>query len=48
MLYRGPLVIETGQAIFQFADPFGNLFGLIGPCEGAFAHGTIAGLSKGT
>ena len=29
-LYRGPLVIESGQGICQFADPFGNLFGLVG------------------
>jgi len=29
-LYRGPLAIESGQGICQMADPFGNLFGLIG------------------
>jgi len=29
-LYRGPLAIEAGHGICQFADPFGNLFGLIG------------------
>ena len=29
-LYRGPLAIESDQGICQFADPFGNLFGLIG------------------
>jgi predicted enzyme related to lactoylglutathione lyase len=29
-LYRGPLAIESGQGISQIADPFGNLFGLIG------------------
>lgn len=31
--YRGPLAIESGQGICQFADPFGNLFGLIGPYD---------------
>ncbi len=30
-LYRGPLAIESGQGVCQFADPFGNLIGLIGP-----------------
>jgi predicted enzyme related to lactoylglutathione lyase len=30
-LYRGPLPIEDGQGVCQFADPFGNLFGLVGP-----------------
>ena len=34
MLYRGPLAIESGQGICQFADPFGNLFGLIGNYDG--------------
>ena len=34
-LYRGPLAIESGQGICQFADPFGNLFGLIGAYDGA-------------
>ena len=34
-LYRGPLAIESGQGICQFADPFGNLFGLIGAYNGA-------------
>ena len=29
-LYRGPLAIEPGQGICQIADPFGNLFGLVG------------------
>ena len=29
-LYRGPLAIESDQGICQLADPFGNLFGLIG------------------
>ena len=29
-LYRGPLAIEADQGICQFADPFGNLFGLVG------------------
>jgi predicted enzyme related to lactoylglutathione lyase len=30
VLYRGPLAIGADQGICQFADPFGNLFGLIG------------------
>jgi predicted enzyme related to lactoylglutathione lyase len=30
VIYRGPLAIESGQGICQFADPFGNLFGLVG------------------
>jgi predicted enzyme related to lactoylglutathione lyase len=30
-LYRGPLAIESGLGICQLADPFGNLFGLVGP-----------------
>jgi len=30
-LYRGPLAIDSGQGVCQFADPFGNLFGLVGP-----------------
>lgn len=30
-IHRGPLEIEDGDAICQIADPFGNLFGLIGP-----------------
>ena len=34
-LYRGPLAIESGQGICQFADPFGNLFGLVGAYNGA-------------
>ena len=34
-LYRGPLAIESGKGICQFADPFGNLFGLIGAYNGA-------------
>jgi predicted enzyme related to lactoylglutathione lyase len=34
-LYRGPLAIESGQGICQLADPFGNLFGLIGAYDGA-------------
>jgi len=34
-LYRGPLAIDSTQGICQFADPFGNLFGLIGPYDGA-------------
>ena len=34
-VYRGPLAIESGQGICQFADPFGNLFGLIGAYDGA-------------
>ena len=34
-LYRGPLAIESGQGICQLADPFGNLFGLIGAYNGA-------------
>jgi predicted enzyme related to lactoylglutathione lyase len=34
-LYRGPLAIESDQGICQFADPFGNLFGLIGAYHGA-------------
>ena len=35
LLYRGPLAIDSGQGICQFADPFGNLFGLIGAYRGA-------------
>jgi predicted enzyme related to lactoylglutathione lyase len=35
LLYRGPLAIDSGQGICQFADPFGNLFGLIGAYNGA-------------
>ena len=34
-LYRGPLAIDAGRAICQFADPFGNLIGLVGPYRGA-------------
>jgi predicted enzyme related to lactoylglutathione lyase len=34
-LYRGPLAIESQQGICQFADPFGNLFGLVGAFNGA-------------
>ena len=34
-LYRGPLVIESAQGICQLADPFGNLFGLVGAYDGA-------------
>ena len=30
LVYRGPLVIETGETICQIADPFGNLFGMLG------------------
>ncbi|MGZ6403394.1 MAG: VOC family protein [Bdellovibrionota bacterium] len=30
-IHRGPLAIEDGNTICQIADPFGNLFGLIGP-----------------
>jgi predicted enzyme related to lactoylglutathione lyase len=30
VLYRGPLPIASGQGMCQFADPFGNLFGLVG------------------
>jgi predicted enzyme related to lactoylglutathione lyase len=33
-LYRGPLAIGSGQGICQLADPFGNLFGLIGAYTG--------------
>ena len=33
-LYRGPLAIESGQGVCQFADPFGNLVGLVGPHAG--------------
>ncbi len=33
-LYRGPLRIGDGNAICQFADPFGNLIGLVGPHGG--------------
>jgi len=29
-LYRGPLNIGNGRAICQFADPFGNLIGVVG------------------
>ena len=34
-LYRGPLAIEPEQGICQFADPFGNLFGLVGTYNSA-------------
>ena len=34
-LYRGPLNIGEGVGICQFADPFGNLIGLMGPDEAA-------------
>ncbi len=34
LMFRGPLQIESGQGICQLADPFGNLFGLIGAFEG--------------
>ena len=34
-LYRGPLAIDSGIGICQFADPFGNLIGLIGAYRGA-------------
>jgi predicted enzyme related to lactoylglutathione lyase len=30
-VHRGPLEIEDGYTICQIADPFGNLFGLVGP-----------------
>ncbi len=30
-IHRGPLPIENGDTICQVADPFGNLFGLVGP-----------------
>jgi len=33
-LYRGPLAIGEGVGICQFADPFGNLIGLVGPHGG--------------
>lgn len=33
-LYRGPLTIQEGEGICQFADPFGNLFGLVGAYQG--------------
>ena len=33
-LYRGPLAIESSQGLCQFADPFGNLFGMIGAYDG--------------
>ena len=29
-LYRGPMAIDEGRRMAQFADPFGNLFGLRG------------------
>jgi len=31
MLYRGPLDRGDGTAMCQMQDPFGNVFGLIGP-----------------
>lgn len=31
VLHRGPLEIENGCSICQIRDPFGNLFGLMGP-----------------
>jgi predicted enzyme related to lactoylglutathione lyase len=34
-LYRGPLAIESGLGICQLADPFGNLFGLVGSYDAA-------------
>jgi len=30
VLYRGPLQIASGEGMCQFADPFDNLFGLVG------------------
>lgn len=30
-VHRGPLDIEDGQAMAQLQDPFGNLFGVLGP-----------------
>ncbi|HEY5308000.1 MAG TPA: glyoxalase/bleomycin resistance/dioxygenase family protein, partial [Casimicrobiaceae bacterium] len=34
VLYRGPLQIASGEGMCQFADPFDNLFGLVGAyCE---------------
>ncbi|MCM2279064.1 MAG: glyoxalase [Oligoflexia bacterium] len=30
-LHRGPLEIEDGNTICQILDPFGNLFGIVGP-----------------
>ncbi|WP_072429301.1 glyoxalase/bleomycin resistance/dioxygenase family protein [Chitinimonas taiwanensis] len=30
-LYRGPMLIENGQAICQVQDPWGNCIGLRGP-----------------
>ena len=30
-VHRGPLEIEDGRRICQIRDPFGNVFGLIGP-----------------
>ena len=32
-LYRGPLDIGNGQAVCQFADPFGNLIGVVGAAD---------------
>ena len=31
LIHRGPLAIGDGNTICQIADPFGNLFGMIGP-----------------
>ena len=32
-LYRGPLTIGNGEVICQLADPFGNVFGVIGEAD---------------
>lgn len=32
-LYRGPLNVGNGEAICQLADPFGNVFGVIGATD---------------
>jgi predicted enzyme related to lactoylglutathione lyase len=31
VLHRGPLAIENNDTMGQVLDPFGNLFGLVGP-----------------
>jgi hypothetical protein len=31
LLYRGPLDRRDGEFMCQMKDPFGNLFGLVGP-----------------
>jgi predicted enzyme related to lactoylglutathione lyase len=47
-LYRGPLAIESCLGICQMADPFGNLFGLVGPYDRYAGRSTPASAARGT